>query len=115
MQRSAHIEAEQDLRKGLDLISGLREAATRLNLEITLQNPLGVCLMPTRGFGNPDVAAAFARAAEICERVDDPRGLFVALRGKGQYDMNSGDITSACGDTRRILALAERTDDPEHV
>jgi predicted ATPase len=67
--------------------------------------------MPTRGFGNPDVAAAFTRAAEICERVDDVRGLFVALRGKGQYHMISGDMRTARDDARRVLELAERMDD----
>jgi predicted ATPase len=67
--------------------------------------------MPTRGFGNPDVAAAFTRAAEICERVDDARGLFVALRGKGQYHMISGDMRTARDDTSRVLALAKRIDD----
>jgi predicted ATPase len=113
MQRSAHIEAEHHLRKGLELLPGVPEAPTRLNLEIALQNTLGVCMMPTRGFGNKDVAAAFTRAAEICEEVDDARGLFVALRGKGQYHMVSGHISSACADTRRILTLAERIGDPE--
>jgi class 3 adenylate cyclase/predicted ATPase len=107
MQRSAHIEAERHLRIGLDLLAGLPETAARHHSEITLQNTLGVCLMPTRGFGNPDVAAAFNRAAELCTRVDDDRGLFIALRGKGQYHMISGDMRTACDDARRILAVAE--------
>ena len=111
MQRSAHVEAESHLRRGLDLLAALPETAARDDREIALQNTLGVCLMPTRGFGNPDVAAAFTRAAEICERVDDARGLFVALRGKGQYHMISGDMKAARDDTRRVLALAERIDD----
>jgi len=64
--------------------------------------------MPTRGFGNPEVAAAFNRAAEICTRVDDDRGLFIALRGKGQYHMISGDLRSARDDAHRILELAEQ-------
>ncbi|HWX26412.1 MAG TPA: adenylate/guanylate cyclase domain-containing protein, partial [Steroidobacteraceae bacterium] len=71
MQRSANIEAERHLRKGLELLIGLPETTARDFREITLQNTLGVCLMPTRGFGNPEVAAAFTRAAEICKRVDD--------------------------------------------
>jgi predicted ATPase len=111
MQRSAHVEAEGHLRKGLELLAGLPETAARHRREIALQNTLGVCLMPTRGFGNPDVAAAFTRAAEICQLVDDARGLFVALRGKGQYNMISGDMQTARDDTRRILALGKRMDD----
>jgi predicted ATPase len=111
MQRSAHVEAESHLRKGLELLAALPETEARHRREIALQNTLGVCLMPTRGFGNPDVAAAFTRAAEICERVDDVRGLFVALRGNGQYHMISGDMRTARDDARRVLALAERMDD----
>ena len=107
MQRSAHVEAERHLRVGLELLGGLPETTARHHREITLQNTLGVCLMPTRGFGNPEVAAAFTRAAEICTGVDDVRGLFIALRGKGQYHMISGDMRVACDDARRILALAK--------
>ena len=111
MQRSAHVEAESHLRKGLELLAALPETVARHRREIALQNTLGVCLMPTRGFGNRDVAAAFTRAAEICERVDDIRGLFVALRGNGQYHMISGDMRTARDDARRVLSLAERMDD----
>jgi class 3 adenylate cyclase len=107
MQQSAHIEAERHLRTGLELLAALPETTARHHREIALQNALGVCLMPTRGFGNPEVAAAFTRAAEICKGVDDLRGLFIALRGKGQYHMISGDMVTACDDAHRILGLAE--------
>jgi class 3 adenylate cyclase/predicted ATPase len=107
MQHSAHIEAERHLRVGLRLLSRLPDTTTRHHREITLQNTLGVCLMPTRGFGNPEVAAAFTRAAEISTRVGDVRGLFIALRGNGQYHMISGDLRTASDDARRILALAD--------
>ena len=115
MQRSANIEAERHLRKGLELLIILPETTARDFREITLQNTLGVCLMPTRGFGNPEVAAAFTRAAEICKRVDDARGLFVSLRGKGQYHMISGDMRTTCDDARRILALAEGVGDHDFL
>ena len=108
MQRSANIEAERHLRVGLDLLAGLPETTVRHQREITLQNTRGVSLMPTRGFGNPEVAAAFDRAAEISARVGDDRGLFIALRGKGQYHMISGDLRTARDDARRILELAEQ-------
>jgi class 3 adenylate cyclase len=115
IQRSAHIEAERHLRVGLALLAGLPETTARHHGEINLQNALGVCLMPTRGFGNPEVAAAFNRAAEISTRVDDDRGLFIALRGKGQYHMISGDMRPACDDARRILVLAEEVDNHDFL
>jgi class 3 adenylate cyclase/predicted ATPase len=111
MQRSAHIEAERHLRKGLEVLAGLPETASRFGREIALQNALGVCLMPTRGFGNPEVAAAFARGAELAERSDDAHGLFVSLRGRGQYHFISGDVRAARDDTQRVMALAERMGD----
>jgi predicted ATPase len=111
MQRSANIDAERHLRKGLELLAPLPETASRLQREIALQNALGVCLMPTRGFGNPEVAAAFARGAELAERGEDAHGLFVSLRGKGQYDFTSGDLRTGRDDTQRVMALAERMGD----
>jgi predicted ATPase len=115
MQQSAHIEAERHMRAGLELLAALPQAAARHQREIALQNALGVCLMPTRGFGNPEVAAAFTRAAEISKQVDDLRGLFIALRGKGQYHMISGDMGKACGDARHILELAEDAGNPDFL
>ena len=95
MQRSAQIEAERHLRKGLAVLETMGETTARNRLGISLQNALGVCLMPTRGFGNPEVANAFATAATMARKEDDSRGLFVALRGQGQYQMISGDLRTA--------------------
>jgi len=112
MQRSANVEAEGHLRKGLAVLESMPEAPERHRREIALQNTLGVCLMPTRGFGNPDVAEAFSRAASISEEEGDSRGLFVALRGQGQYQMISGDLGAAREQAGRILNLADDLDDP---
>jgi class 3 adenylate cyclase/predicted ATPase len=111
MQRSAHVEAERHLRKGLKVLAGLPETASRFTREIAVQNTLGVCLMPTRGFGNPEVDAAFTRAADLSERSNDDRGLFVSLRGRGQYHFVSGDVRTARDNVPRVLALAERMGD----
>ena len=112
MQRSANVEAVRHLEKGLDLLQAMPEGPERRRREIALQNTLGVSLMPTRGFGNLDVAEAFSRAASICEEEGDARGLFVALRGKGQYQMISGDLRAAREQAGRILDLAQELDDP---
>ncbi len=112
MQRSANVEAERHLKKGLDVLQAMDDGPERRRREIALQNTLGACLMPTRGFGNPEVAEAFSRAASIAENEGDARGLFVALRGKGQYQLISGDIPTARAQAKRILGLAEELDEP---
>jgi class 3 adenylate cyclase/predicted ATPase len=111
MQRSAHVEAERHLRKGLELLAALPAGTPRFRREITLLNALGVCLMPTRGFSSPEIASVFAQAAELAEQNKDIRGLFVSLRGKGQYHYVSGDLTNARSDAQRILTLAEQMRD----
>ena len=115
MKQSAHVEAERHLRAGLKLLSGLPDTAARHDREINLQNTLGVCLMPTRGFGNPEVTAAFTRAAEISARVGNVPGLFIALRGNGQYHMISGDLRTAANDAHRVLALAREVGDRDFL
>ena len=112
MRRSAMIEAERHLRQGLAVLATAPEGTTRNRTEIALQNTLGVCLMPTRGFGNPEVDEAFSRAALVSEQESDTRGLFVALRGKGQYQMISGDLATARDQAGTILGLADDLDDP---
>ena len=115
MQRSANVEAEMHLKRGLAVLETMPDGPGRRQREIALQNTLGVCMMPTRGFGNPDVAEAFSRAASISEADGDARGLFVALRGKGQYQMISGDLRTAGQQAGRILGLAGQLDDREFL
>jgi class 3 adenylate cyclase len=113
MKRSANIEAEEHIRKGLETLANLPEAPQRRQREIALLNTLGVCLMPTRGFGNPEVAETFSKAALVSEAAGDLRGLFVALRGKGQYQMISGDLGAAKEQTGTVLDLAEKLEEPD--
>jgi class 3 adenylate cyclase/predicted ATPase len=113
MKRSANIEAEGHIRKGLEILASMPETSERHRREIALLNTLGVCLMPTRGFGNPEVAETFSKAALISEAEGDMQGLFVALRGKGQYQMISGDLVTAKEQTSAILDLAEKLEEPD--
>ena len=110
MRASAYVEAEGHFRRGLELVDNL-DGETRQRQKIALLNALGVCIMPTRGFSHPEVAETFIRAADLCERSGDHRGLYVALRGHGQYQMISGDITGACAQTNRILGVANELGD----
>jgi class 3 adenylate cyclase/predicted ATPase len=111
IQHSANIEAERYLGKGLEILAKLPDSPERQRREASLQNTLGVCLMPIRGFSDPEVADAFSRAALISGSIDDSRSLFVALRGLGQYQMISGDLRRAAVQTKRVMALAEGLSD----
>ncbi len=112
MQRSDNLEAEEHFRKGLAQLSEMPSSAENLAREVALLNALGVCMMPTRGFGNPEVAQVFTRAAEISERAGDRRALYVALRGLGQYQLVSGDLETTRKQVDVIVDLALELDDP---
>ena len=81
MQRSAHIEAERHLRVGLALLAGLPETTARHHREINLQNALGVCLMPTRGFRNPGWlprSIALLKSAHVSTTIGDCSSRYAA-------------------------------------
>ena len=75
---SANQEAVAHLNEGLDLLKTLPDTPERAQLELALQIALGVTFKVTRG-RSPEVAAAFARARELCEQVGDPSQLFMVL------------------------------------
>ena len=111
MLRSANVEAEEHIRKGLAILAETPESPEHRRREIGLLNTLGVCLAPTRGYGSAEVADAYSRVASISEQEGDKRGLFVALRGKGQYQMVSGDLSMARDQSGVLLDLANELDD----
>jgi len=105
MQRSAHIEAGRSAKGSRPAFRPTRKrrGSSRNHLA---KYPWAFGLMPSAALAIRTLRRPCARAAEICERVDDPRGLFVALARQGPVRHESATSTSACGDTRRILALA---------
>ena len=69
---SAHAEAIGHMRRGLQMASGLTDAAERARQELNLRAGLGVALITTRGFAAPEVEETFTRAAELCALLGEP-------------------------------------------
>src|SRR5205814_10387740 len=59
----------------------LPESAEAMRLELALQLALGPAVMSVRGFGAPDAVAAYRRARELAEILDDRRSLFASVWG----------------------------------
>jgi predicted ATPase len=81
LQRSANIEAIAHLRQGIALLTTLPDTPARIQAELTLQTTLGPALMATRGYGAPEVAAAYNRARELCQQAGDTSEIFPVLFG----------------------------------
>ncbi|AKT40448.1 protein kinase domain-containing protein [Chondromyces crocatus] len=108
---SAHAETLHHLRRGLELLKQLPETIERAREEITLQITLGVALMITRGYGAPEVEAAYAHAHALCRKVGSSPQLFPALWGLWIFYHVRGDYVIAEQHGEQLLELAEATND----
>ena len=111
-QRSANVEAATDCERGLGLLSQLPETLERNERELALQMTLGPALVAARGFADPGVGRAYARAWELCRRLDDKLNMPVVLRGRQVFHRIRGELDKARGFSEQLLALAERRKDP---
>lgn len=111
MQRSAHQQAIQYLKRGLGIINSLPDSEQRQRGELEYQKAMGVTMMAARGWAAKEVLDAYTRARQLCEELRDERELFIALRGQGQYRMIRGESAIARGLGERCVELASRSKD----
>jgi hypothetical protein len=70
------------LRKGLELLSGIVDGTARLEQELDLQITLGQALMATMAYSASEPGEAFARARQLCEQLKRPAQLPPILWGQ---------------------------------
>jgi class 3 adenylate cyclase/predicted ATPase len=106
-QRSALVEATEQLRRALDLIATLPGTPVRRREEIKLQVALITPLLHIRGYAAPETRAAVERARLLIEQAkalgeppEDPLLLFSVL-----YGFWVANLVAFNGDVMRELAL----------
>ena len=109
--RWAMTEGVAQLRKGLDLLSGMPDDAARLEREIDLQIKLGQALSATKGYAAPEAGEAFARAHELCELLSWPPKLEV-LTGQFVFRLGRGELQEAEHHAKGICRVGEARNDP---
>ena len=112
LQRSAHVEAVAQLTQGLTALTSLPETTARWHQELDLQVALGAALMAVKGQGAPDIARAYARARELCQRLGDTPQLFAVLRGLMTYYLTRGQVQEAHQLGEQLFRLAQGQVDP---
>jgi DNA-binding winged helix-turn-helix (wHTH) protein len=110
--RSAHVAAQKHFHRALTLLENLPAAAERDAREVLLRIDLGGELMATRGFGAPEVADCYARARDLCRRVETTPHLFSALWGLWLFYASRGPLGTARELADRLLDLAQQSGDP---
>jgi DNA-binding SARP family transcriptional activator len=113
MARLAYEQAEQQLRRALELLGSLPPSAECTRLELGIQVRLGNLLDQLGSPGAPEAAAAFARAGELAaEAADDPAALPALAGLHGVYSAQA-EHARARALAERVLEGAQRSDDPQ--
>ena len=106
VERSNNREALGHLSKGLEVIEALDEE-TRDALELGLQTTFGMAASAIKGFAAPEVARAYERALELCERQGQAPELFWVYWGLWAFHVMRANLGRAVELGRRLVDLAE--------
>jgi predicted ATPase len=110
-RRSAHHEATDLARRGLEILRSLPDSPERAQQEITLRMILGVSLMAVKGFAATEAEQVYARGRELVWLQGPSPELFHVLWSLGLYHMWSGEVESAYEIAGQLLQLAEGLND----
>jgi len=111
LARSAMVEAEALLRKGLNLVSSLPDGVWRQEHELALQIALGQALFATQGWAAPGVGEAYARARHLCDQLERPHKLLPIVYGEWIHHAIRADMEQAKRLASEISRVGEVLDD----
>jgi predicted ATPase len=109
--RSANLEAIAHLRRGIEATVGFGNAADKDRVELDLQCALGPCLIATQGPISDQARATFARAHELCERLNGPPQHLTVLYWLAVAHGVRGELSKANEATQAGIVLAEARGD----
>jgi predicted ATPase len=110
IQRWAMVEAVTQLRKGLDLLSGIPDDDARQEQELSLQIKIGHALFATKGYAALESGEAFTRARQLCEQLNRQPKLEVLI-GQFTFHVARGDLEQAEHRAQSVYRLSETLDD----
>jgi predicted ATPase len=108
----AHEETARLAQRGLALLEEETDTPERAAVELDLQMTYGLAIKTSQGYAVPGVGRAYARARQLCARVDDPRRVIPVLIGLSAHNIVAGDITTARDIALEMNALFQRIGDP---
>jgi DNA-binding SARP family transcriptional activator len=99
-------------RRALELLATEPASPDRDARELQLQLVLGTALTEAQGWSHPEVAAAYARARELCESVQDDALVVTGLWHLYVFHIGHSEHPQAEVLRERLARLADRTGDP---
>lgn len=109
---SANVEAIANLRKALELVAALPDSPKRDELESEIQLALGIPLIAVRGYASAETREAFARARELCLKLNNTPNYIQALYGLWGHSWMGGKNDEALGMANEFLSRSAASSDP---
>ena len=110
--RHAQQEASAHLSKGIELTSNLDDEQERIQQELRFQISLGGTYLQMKGHSAPEVETTFARARQLCERMEDaPERVSILFGLWRTYVVQMADIAQPRDVAAQLLRLVEQGDD----
>jgi DNA-binding winged helix-turn-helix (wHTH) protein/predicted ATPase len=115
LERSAYAEARKHLETGQKLLEALPDGLHKSRRELELLLLLGRVLAATKGWAVEEVGSVFSRAREMCEKLQDTRGLLQSLWGLIGVTFVGADFRKAQAIGHQVLELANKLRDPVYA
>ncbi len=110
-QNYANAEAAAHFKNALTLLHRLPASPERDQQELGMQTMLAFSLVTQRGYGDPEVEAAYRRAGELSAAVNETAQLGFILYGIFSFHSSRGEYKQGDELADRILALGESMND----
>lgn len=113
-QRMAQTEEMDHLRRAISILwDHLPESRERDEQELELRLVLTELLLSSSGIASSEVEPQSARARELCEKLDAPDKLFIALLVRALVDLGRGRNRAALQLSRELVSIASHLGSPE--
>jgi DNA-binding winged helix-turn-helix (wHTH) protein/predicted ATPase len=109
--KNAYQEACAHFNQGLELLRLFPDAPDAAKQELDLQVNRGAALAITKGYGDPEVEAAYARARALCQEQGATPRLFQALTGIGAYHFVRSEYRTVVEVGEQLLRLTDQHPD----
>ncbi len=115
IERSANLEAINQVGRALDLLESLPQTPERDSQELDLRLALGAASIAPKGYSSEEVRIAFQKAKELCQRVGGINQSFRAVKGLWNCHLLRGELRTASDLAEQLLALAKQSREPDRL
>ncbi|NOZ51754.1 MAG: AAA family ATPase [Gammaproteobacteria bacterium] len=115
MQRLASLDAIAHLLNGLKALDHIEDCQEKSELELPIQASLGLVYMLIKGYSAKEVEEAYARAYELCRKIDNTTNIFPILCGLWEFYLVRGNLGTIRELAIQIQDIAQNTQNDKYT